>query len=69
MGIIPGPEAGFWEAGGLTFMGPRPQGNALDSRTHRAKSTAPDGRDYCFNCFSIAAITSFESGVTSGSKR
>jgi hypothetical protein len=26
-------------------------------------------RDYCFNCVSIAAITSFESGVTAGSKR
>ena len=25
--------------------------------------------NYCFSCFSIAAITSFESGVTSGSKR
>jgi hypothetical protein len=26
-------------------------------------------KHYCFNCFSIAATTSFESGVTSGSKR
>jgi hypothetical protein len=28
-----------------------------------------DAENYYFNCFSIAAITSFESGVTAGSKR